>query len=41
MSMLDYAFETEYLDKHLTAVISELERRDMLDDTLKKFTSDN
>ena len=39
--MLDYAFEIEYLDKHLAAIISELERRDLLDNTLIIFTSDN
>lgn len=39
--MLDYAFEIEYLDKHLVAIIGELEKRGILDNTIIVFTSDN
>lgn len=39
--MLDYAFEIEYLDKHLVKMIAELEKRGLLDNTLVIFTSDN
>ena len=39
--MLDYAYEIEYLDKHLEMMIEELEKRGMLDNTLIVFTSDN
>lgn len=39
--MLDYAFEIEYMDKHLSAVIAELEKRGILDNTIIVFTSDN
>jgi arylsulfatase A-like enzyme len=39
--MLDYAFEIEYLDKHLMMMIDELEKRGLLDNTIIVFTSDN
>lgn len=39
--MLDYAYEIEYMDKHLEAIIAELEERNMLDNTIIVFTSDN
>ena len=39
--MLDYAYEIEYLDKHLAMMIEELEKRGMLANTLIVFTSDN
>jgi arylsulfatase A-like enzyme len=39
--MLDYAYEIEYLDKHLTSILNELEERGMLDNTIIVFTSDN
>jgi arylsulfatase A-like enzyme len=39
--MLDYAFEIEYLDKHVVMIIEELEKRGILDNTIIVFTSDN
>jgi arylsulfatase A-like enzyme len=39
--MLDYAFEVEYVDAHLTDMLAELERRGLLDDTLVVVTSDH
>ena len=39
--MLDYAYEIEYMDKHLSAILDELEKRGMLDNTIVVFTSDN
>jgi arylsulfatase A-like enzyme len=39
--MLDYAYEIEYLDKHLMAILNELEKRGLLDNTIVVFTSDN
>ena len=39
--MLDYAFEIEYLDLHITAMLNELEKRGMLDNTIIIITSDN
>ncbi len=39
--MLDYAFEIEYLDRHLAMIIEELEKRGILDNTIIIFTSDN
>ena len=39
--MLDYAFEIEYFDKQLERVMAELEKRNMLDNTLIVITSDN
>jgi arylsulfatase A-like enzyme len=39
--MLDYAFEIEYMDKHLVKIIAELEKRGLLDNTIVIFTSDN
>ena len=39
--MLDYAYEIEYMDKHLVAIINELEKRGLLDNTIIVFTSDN
>ena len=39
--MLDYAFEVEYVDQHLVRMISELEQRGLLDNTLIVVTSDH
>lgn len=39
--MLDYAYEIEYLDTHLIAILDELEKRGLLDNTIVVFTSDN
>jgi hypothetical protein len=39
--MLDYAFEVEHVDHHLTRIIAELEKRKLLDATLIIVTSDH
>lgn len=39
--MLDYAFEIEYFDNHLVKIITELEKRELLDNTIIIVTSDN
>ena len=39
--MLDYAFEVEYFDQHLVKIISELEKRELLENTIIVVTSDN
>jgi arylsulfatase A-like enzyme len=39
--MLDYAFEVEYFDQHLVKIIVELEKRNLLDNTIIVVTSDN
>lgn len=39
--MLDYGFEIEYYDKQIGKMLEELEKRDMLDNTLIIITSDN
>ena len=39
--MLDYAFEIEYMDNHLTRILNELEKRGILDNTIVIYTSDN
>jgi N-sulfoglucosamine sulfohydrolase len=39
--LLDYAYEVEHADRHLGRMLSELERRGLLDDTLIIVTSDN
>jgi len=39
--MLDYAFEIEYFDRQLERVMAELEKRNMLDNTVIIITSDN
>ena len=39
--MLDYAFEIEYFDGHLVKIIEELEKRNLLENTLIVVTSDN
>lgn len=39
--MLDYALEIEHYDKHIGLMLSELERRGMLNNTLIIITSDN
>lgn len=39
--MLDYAFEVEYVDQHLSRMIAELEKRGQLDQTLVIVTSDH
>lgn len=39
--MLDYGYEIEYADKHLEIMISELERRGILDNTIIIVTADN
>jgi N-sulfoglucosamine sulfohydrolase len=39
--LLDYALEVEHLDRHIGRVIGELEKRDLLDNTLIIVTSDN
>lgn len=39
--LLDYAFELEYFDNYILLLISELDKRGMLDNTLIVITSDN
>ena len=39
--MLDYAFEIEYFDQHLVKIIEELEKQNLLDNTIIVVTSDN
>jgi N-sulfoglucosamine sulfohydrolase len=39
--MLDYAFEIEHFDTHLQRMLSQLEERDLLDNTLVVVTADN
>lgn len=39
--MLDYAFEVENFDLHLTRMLAELEKRGLLENTLVVVTSDN
>jgi len=39
--MLDYAFEIEHFDKHLCAMLDELEKRGELDNTIVIVTADN
>jgi N-sulfoglucosamine sulfohydrolase len=39
--MLDYAFEVEHVDMHLSRMITELEQRGLLDNTLVIVTSDH
>lgn len=39
--MLDYAFEIEYFDQHLVKIVNELEKRDLLENTIIVVTSDN
>lgn len=39
--MLDYALEIEYADSHLERMITNLEERGLLDNTIIVFTSDN
>ncbi len=39
--ILDYAFEIEWFDKHLEKMLAELEKREMLDNTLVIVTADN
>lgn len=39
--MLDYAYEIEHFDSHLTKMLDELERRGELDNTLVVVTADN
>ena len=39
--LLDYAFELEYFDNYILKLISELEKRGILDNTLIVITSDN
>jgi arylsulfatase A-like enzyme len=39
--MLDYAFEVEYVDRHLGAMIWELKKRNLFDNTLIVVTSDH
>lgn len=39
--MLDYAFEVENFDLHLSRMLSELEKRGLLDNTIVVVTSDN
>ena len=39
--MLDYAFEIEHFDRHLSRMLSELERRSLLENTVVLVTSDN
>jgi arylsulfatase A-like enzyme len=41
IDMLDYAFEIEYFDSHLERIISELEKRNLLENTIIVVTSDN
>ncbi|MFW6457750.1 MAG: sulfatase, partial [Planctomycetota bacterium] len=39
--LLDYAFQIEHFDKHLSMMLNELDRRGELDNTLVVVTSDN
>jgi arylsulfatase A-like enzyme len=39
--MLDYAFEIEYFDRHLVDILDELEKRNLLENTIVVVTSDN
>ena len=39
--MLDYAFEIEYFDQHLVKIIEELEKQNLMDNTIIVVTSDN
>ena len=39
--MLDYAFEVEYFDQHLSRMLAELEKRGLLENTIVVVTSDN
>jgi N-sulfoglucosamine sulfohydrolase len=39
--MLDYAYEVEYLDRHIGRMVAELEKRGLLENTLIVLTSDN
>jgi len=39
--MLDYAYEVEYFDLHLTRMLAELEKRGLLENTIVVVTSDN
>lgn len=39
--MLDYAFEVEYVDQHLARMVAELERRNLLGNTIIIVTSDH
>lgn len=39
--LLDYAFETEYFDKHLQRMLDLLKKRNLLDNTIVIVTSDN
>ncbi|GHU98463.1 heparan N-sulfatase [Bacteroidia bacterium] len=39
--MLDYGYEIEWFDSHIGRMLAELERRDMLHNTLVVITSDN
>ncbi|WP_319268635.1 sulfatase [uncultured Draconibacterium sp.] len=39
--MLDYAFELEYFDKQLQKILTTLEEKDMLDNTIVIVTADN
>ena len=39
--ILDYAFEIEYFDSHLVRILNELEKRNLLENTIIVVTSDN
>ena len=39
--MLDYAFEIEHFDRHLSRMLNELDRRGLLENTIVLVTSDN
>jgi arylsulfatase A-like enzyme len=39
--LLDYALEIEHVDRHLQRMLAELERRDLLENTLVMVTADN
>ena len=41
IDILDYAFEIEYFDSHLELIIDELEKRNLLENTIIIVTSDN
>ncbi|MCK4921920.1 MAG: sulfatase [Bacteroidales bacterium] len=41
IDMLDYAFEIEYFDKHLQLMLTELEERGLLENTIVVVTADN
>lgn len=41
MDMLDYAYEIEYFDLHLQKMLDELEKREMLENTIVVVTADN